>query len=305
VARRAERAARPTVLIAAAGLVTALLAGCTAGLASESPTASGQRVQQVLRAWSAFPAGASPRPLILAGPRVADPRSGFPTGAAKLAYLEGAFALPATLPSGPAAAAGFPLIASRAAAGVLRSAAAEGPPTAGRLTVTSVRLGTGPFATDRGVRQLPAWLFGFAGVPDPAAVLAVAPSRIFAPPAGPASSASPDMSARLGPDRRTLTIRLFGAASGTGPCTASYSVRQAASPAAVAVVVREHAHGGAVACSSVAYLRQVKVVLPAPLAGQVLVDAASGAAIPVIVAASAVAAPASAGPAAAASASAG
>jgi hypothetical protein len=164
---------------------------------------------------------------------------------------------------------------------------------------------TGLFATDRGARQLPAWLFGFAGVPDPAAVLAVAPSRIFAPPTGPASSASPDMSARLGPDRRTITIRLFGAAPGSGPCTASYSVRQAASPAAVAVVVREHAHGGAVACSSVAYLRQVKVVLAAPLAGQVLVDAASGAAIPVIVAASAVAAPASAGPAAAASASAG
>src|SRR5215469_7573415 len=129
VARRADRAARPTVLIAAAGLATALLAGCTAGLASESPArpaVSGQRVQQVLRAWSAFPAGASPRPLILAGPRVADPRSGFPTGAAKLAYLEGAFDLPATLPSGPVAAAGFPLITSRAAARALRSVAAKG-----------------------------------------------------------------------------------------------------------------------------------------------------------------------------------
>ena len=295
VPRRADRAARPVVLIAAAGLATALLAGCTAGLASEPPAPSVQRMQRVLRAWSAFPASASPRPLILAGPRVADPRSGFPTGAAKLAYLEGAFELPATLPPGPAAA-GFPLITSRAAAGVLRSAAAKGPPTAGRLTVTSVRLGTGVFATDRGFRQLPAWLFGFAGVTDPAAVLAVAPSRIFAPPAGAAGSASPDMSARLGPDRRTLTIRLFGAAPGTGPCTASYSVRQAGSPAAVAVAVHEHAHGaGAVACASVGYLRQVKVVLPAPLGGRVLVDAASGAAIPVIAATPAAAAPTSAG----------
>ena len=305
VARRADRAAAPAVLIAAAGLAAALLAGCTAGLASEPPAPPGQRVQQVLRAWSAFPASASPRPLILAGPPVADPRSGFPTSAAKLAYFEGAFDLPETLPSGPAAAAGFPLITSRAAAGVLRSAAAKGPPTAGRLTVTSVRLGTGLFATDRGVRQLPAWLFGFAGVPDPAAALAVAPSRIFAPPVGPASSASLDMSARLGPDRRTLTIRLFGLAPGTGPCTASYSVRQAASPAAVAVVVHEHAHGGMVACASVAYLRQVKLVLLAPLGGRVLVDAASGAAIPVIVAGPASAGSGAAAPASAAPASAG
>jgi hypothetical protein len=299
VARRADHAARPAAMIAAAGLATALLAGCTAGLASAPPGPSGQRVQQVLRAWSAFPASASPRPLILAGPRITDPRSGFPTGAAKLAYLEGAFDLLATLPPGPAAAAGFPLISSRAAAGVLRSAAAKRPPTASRLTVTSVRLGTGLFATDRGSRELPAWLFGFAGVPDPAAVLAVAPSRIFAPPAGRASSASPEVSARLGPDQRTLTIRLVGAAPGTGPCTASYSVRQAASPAAVAVAVHEHAHGGA-ACFSMGYLRQVKLVLPAPLGGRVLVDAASGAAIPVTVAA-----PAAAGPAATAPASAG
>jgi hypothetical protein len=79
-------------------------------------------------------------------------------------------------------------------------------------------------------------------------------------------------------------VRLAGAAPGTGPCTASYTIRQAASPAAVAVMVHEHAHGGAVACSSVGYLRQVRLVLPAPLGGRVLVDAATGAAIPVTVA---------------------
>lgn len=49
----------------------------------------------------------------------------------------------------------------------------------------------------------------------------------------------------------------------------------------------------------------VKVVLSDPLGGRVLVDAASGAAIPVIVAAPTSAAPASAGPSAAAPASAG
>jgi hypothetical protein len=45
------------------------------------------------------------------------------------------------------------------------------------------------------------------------------------------------MAAGLGPDGRTLTVRLVGAAPRTGPCTASYSVRQTGSRAAVAVAV--------------------------------------------------------------------
>jgi hypothetical protein len=58
-------------MIAVAGLATALLAGCAAGLAGEPPAPAGQRVQQVLRAWSAFPATASPRPLVHGGGTVA------------------------------------------------------------------------------------------------------------------------------------------------------------------------------------------------------------------------------------------
>jgi hypothetical protein len=133
-------------------------------------------LRQVLRTWSAFPASGTPRPLVMTGPPVADPASGFPSGDAKLAYLEGAFNLPATLPSGPAVAAGFPLITARQATQVLRSVAAKGPPVTSRLTVTGVRLGTALFDTDRGPRQLPAWLFGLAGVRDPAGVLARARS---------------------------------------------------------------------------------------------------------------------------------
>ena len=70
---------------------------------------------------------------------------------------------------------------------MLRSAAAKGPPVATRLTVTGAHLGTAVFDTDRGPRQLPAWLFGLAGVHDPAAVLAVAASRIFVPHGRPAN----------------------------------------------------------------------------------------------------------------------
>ena len=41
--------------------------------------------------------------------------------------------------------------------------------------------GYGLFLTDRGMRQLPAWLFGLAGIHGRSAVLAVAPAQIYAP----------------------------------------------------------------------------------------------------------------------------
>lgn len=82
--------------------------------------------------------------------------------------------------------------------------------------------------------------------------------------------------------RRTLTVQFFGAPSGTGPCTASYTATQAASRVAVAVAVKEHAHGGSAACAAVGYMRQVTMALAAPLRGRVLVDAASGVAVTVL-----------------------
>jgi hypothetical protein len=262
-------------------VVAALLAGCASGTAGVPGPGAGP-MRQALRDWSAFPASATPRPLVLTGPPVADPASGFPSGDAKLAYLEGALNLPAALPSGPATAAGFPLITAREATRVLRSAAAKGPPVTSRLTVTGVRLGTAVFNTDRGARQLPAWLFGLAGVRDPAGVLAVANSRIFVPRVRPANGNPFVAAARLGRDGRTLTVQFVGAPSGTGPCSASYSATQVASRAAVAVAVKEHAHGGTVACAAVGYPRRVTVALAAPLGGRVLVDAASGVAVAVL-----------------------
>jgi hypothetical protein len=268
-------------MLAVGLLAVAVLAGCASSAAS-APGSGAGRMGQALRDWSAFPANATPRPLVLTAPPVADPASGFPSGNAKLAYLEGAINMPAALPSGPAAAAGFPLITAREATRVLRSVAAKGPPVTSRLTVTGVRLGTAAFSTDRGTRQLPAWLFGLAGVRDPVGVLAVAPSRIFAPRAGPASGNPFVASARLGRDGRTLTVRFTGAPSGTGPCSASYSATQAASGTAVAVAVKEHERDPTAVCASVGYPRQVAVVLPAPLGGRVLVDAASGVAVAVL-----------------------
>jgi hypothetical protein len=144
-------------------LALPLVAGCGAGRESGARLA-GSELPAALRAWSGFPAAASPRPLVLAGPDVADPPAGFPSGAAKLAYLEGTVRFPARLRHGPAAARGFRLISARQAVAVLRHGAAAGPPAGTSLRVTSVRLATAVFATDRGMRRLPAWLFGFAGI---------------------------------------------------------------------------------------------------------------------------------------------
>ena len=178
---------------------------------------------------------------MLVGQRVADPLHGFPNCAAKLAYLERAVDIPAALPPGSAVADGSPLISAREALRVFKSTAGKGPPAAVRLTVTTVRVGTGVFQTDRGPRRLPAWLFRFGGVQDPAAVLAVAPARIFSPAGPPVSKPSFVSAARLSPDGRTLTVEFTGAPSGTGPCTADYHLQVAESRTAVAVAVSEHA----------------------------------------------------------------
>lgn len=155
-----------------------------------------------------------------------------------------------------------------------------------RLTVATVRLGTGVFQTDRGFRRLPAWLFRFRDVQDAAAVLAVAPASIFTPPARPADRSPAVRDARQGPGRRSLNVEFIGAPAGTAPCTADYTLELAESRTAVAVAVREHFHGGNVACPAVGYPRHVRAVLSAPLGARVLVDAASGAAVAVTGAAS-------------------
>jgi hypothetical protein len=160
------------------------------------------------------------------------------------------------------------------------SGAAPGPPSAARLKITGVRLGTRAFDTDRGAQRLPAWLFRFAGVHSPAAVLAVSPAGLYAPPGDLPRTPPVVDGAMLGADGRTLVVHFTGLAPGTGPCTAGYSLRFAQSRTAVAVSVVEHDHSGSGSCSAVGYGRQATAVLPASLAARVLVDAASGTAIP-------------------------
>jgi len=276
-----RRAGRGAAVPVTAAVLAVVLASCTSpGAGGSRP--GGQELRRALAAWSRFPVSASPRPLVLAGPDVTSPPAGFPSSAAKLAYEDGAITFPAVMPHGPVSASGFRVITAGQAAALFRPGAVTGPQARTRLRVTTVRLGTAMFVTDRGQRRLPAWLFSFAAIHGPAAVLAVAPTQIFPPPA-PADVPLPLVDwafSRAG--GRALTVRFTGAAAGHGPCTASYSVQAAESATAVAVAVIEHPHaGGSVACSAVGYSRQVTTRLAEPLGARVVVDVVSRAAVPV------------------------
>ncbi len=227
-----------------------------------------------LRAWASFPVRSSPRPLVLPQGSVVDPAGGFRTGADKLAFQAGAFVAPAHLPAGPSERGGFPLISAAAGFGALRATGAGRSAT--ELTVSGVTLGSATFLTDRGRRQLPAWLFSFVDVENPAAVLAVARSGQFWP-----RSVSHErytvLAAHVDRGDRKLTVTFPGAPAGTGPCTADYAGSAIESAEAVSVAVHTTRSGTSndpsVVCSLVGYPRRVTVALKVPLGARVVVDA--------------------------------
>jgi hypothetical protein len=239
-------------------------------------------MRAALDAWASFPINAPVRPLVLTADPVSAPASGFRTVDAKEAFLSGLFVAPDAVPSRPQQAEGFPVMSAAQALEVMRG---EGTPAGGAprpptpLVIASIRFGTASFATDLGTQLLPAWLFSFQGVENPATVLAVAPSSIF--PAPPESLHRQSVGARLAADGRTATITFVGTAMGDGPCTADYAVDQLASQTAVAVRVRETRRrgGSGVICHSVGYMRQERIVLDSRLGNRVLVDATTKGAV--------------------------
>jgi hypothetical protein len=249
----------------------------------QPPSQSTQQLRRALRLWSGFPVNASPRPLILLGNQVDVPSGGFPDDSTKIAFGDGDINTPETFPSGPERAGGFPLISAKQAFGLFKSTAGKGPPATVELNVTSVRLGTAVFETDRGYRQLPAWLFALGGVENPAAVLAVAQAAIYAPPDLPANGPSSTLGARLSSDGRTLTVTFGGAPWGTGPCDLEYSLVTAVSKTGVALELNAHqAHKDPNAnCGEPATASHIATTLSAPLGNRVVIDADNGASVPV------------------------
>ena len=279
---------RLSLLVAGLGSVAAVCTGCGGGAA---PPSSAGRITPVVRsalaAWSRFPVHASSRPLVLIeDDDVNAPALGFRDVADKLAYQNGAVTAPSVFPPGPASAGGYRLIGPVAAFGLLVEHKTQGPSSPSSLTVTTVTLGSGEFDTDRGSRRLPAWLFRFDGVQNPAEVLAVSPSEIFAAPTPRHATETSVGAATLGPDGRTLTVTFAGAPTGHGPCTASYTMSVGSSVTAVAVEVHAHPHASHVACLAEARADHLSAELAGPLGNRVVVDAPSLNAVPVTPAAS-------------------
>src|SRR4051794_21048541 len=173
-------------------LVAALWVLCGSGVAGAGRSAKRDpALRAAVNAWASFPVDAHPRELVLTGDQVVP--GGFPSNDTKEAFLSGLFVPPPTLPTGPADAGGFPVMTSEAAFEAMQSEGAPGPGNPAPLFVSDVSFGTGSFDTDRGVQVLPAWLFTFDGVTNPAAVLAVATSSRFSVPA--TSSLQPGLGA--------------------------------------------------------------------------------------------------------------
>jgi hypothetical protein len=244
--------------------------------------------RKALTYWASFPVDAGPRPVVLAdGQAVLAPATGFPAaGDAKASFVDGRFAFPARLPSGPARVGGLPVISAREAVALLRAetgTGGRGVPVPPLLAVTGIRLGTASFFTDRGNRSLPAWLFSFRGVKDPAPVLAVARSARFVPKLPVRSGYDPSLgNATLGGDGKTISMGFLGAPGGTPQCDQKYVLRVVESRAAVAlriglVPADDRAEEGGskppTACEDATYHRSATVTLSAPLGARVLISA--------------------------------
>jgi hypothetical protein len=204
------------------------------------------------------------------------PELGFADDNSKIAFENGKITPPNGRPVTPNSLMGFKIIGAPAAFRILTTPTGNILGTSPPLETTGVQLGSGLFLTDRGWQVLPAWLFSFSGVQNPAKVLAVGPSEIYSVPVARDDVPPTQLSVTQSDGGRPIVANIIGAPAGTGPWTASYTLSIKESKQAVAVVVVSHSHAcGKVARSLVGYPRHTAAELKAPLGARVVVDAKS------------------------------
>lgn len=273
------------VAIAAAGTAIAATRGDGSHASRRSlAQVHDQAASKALALWSAFPATARPRPVVvLPGFGIVSlPGSSSEDDAIYQARLT--FSAPPA--ADVAAARKRGLVPAAQAIHVLRKLRHAPHPT-GTLRV-QVHLGQASFFTDRGRRRLSAWRFSFEHLAQPASVLAVTPynspaTRKLDPDPG-ALASSDSSQAVISGHGRTLRIFFIGGPAGHGPCDDSYSGRVFESPHAVTYIITEPPRSGpprVVICPAYGVTRSVVVHLRQPLAGRVLVASVDGGVIPV------------------------
>jgi hypothetical protein len=231
-----------------------------------------------LSLWRAFRVYEHPRPVVPLGEGlVLDPLGGFRTGAQKIAYLEGRFALDTALPAG-----------SEVAYQRLRASGVDEHENVPALRVTVVKPGSGVFVTDRGPRRLPVWQFAFKDVANPASVLALVPPQVFVQPplhrfGEPGPGNSIEDSATVSASGKTITLSFTGGPAGNQPCDYSYRASAVSDRRAVAFTITTFAVPvpPGEACTASGLVRTAVLHLSRPLGARVLVSATDGGAVPV------------------------
>jgi hypothetical protein len=193
--------------------------GSSSPVPTPSASANGPLLGEAAQ-WAEFPVKATPRPVVLIGQAILDPRTGFRDGDSKEAYIEGRFTLATTLPDAPATRDGYQLSSAADAVQQIETPSGKGPGTPLTLQITDVRLVEQTFDTDRGKQALPAWQLRIAGVDYPAYVLAVAAAEQFDPVAGQGDGG---LSITVGADARELTVPFIARHTSTGPCDAGFT----------------------------------------------------------------------------------
>jgi hypothetical protein len=229
------------------------------------PRLKAQREQArwAVRRWSEFPAGMTPRPIVLAGPEIVVTK-GFRTGQAQDGLREGWIEWEAEVPA-----------AVRAA--LLRSATEQQDGYASEpLKVTHAGAGEYQFGTDRGPRTFPAWWLHGPGLAGPIWVLDPSVER-WEPAegaAGPAPPAPTQMHpllppVQLGQDGSSIAFSWIG----SPPHVETYPCAEAIETGgAVSVVAVRQDEGFRGWTAAVGYPHRVTARLRAPLGERVVVD---------------------------------
>ena len=217
------------------------------------------------------------------------PSGGFPSDAAKLAFINGDLVFTGSPPTGaPAGVVTWPdgstlkvpvLSEARAFSGLTGSRQCPGCATT-PLAVTAARPTTLDVRTSRGTASVPAWAFTLKGVPSPVIQAALAPGSYLTlyMYGSSAEKLAPLGTAFVGggpvtpsADGRTLTVGLGGS-----PCDTAWGGLVAEVGGVVVVGGWMHDPNPDHSCIAVLLQRLAAVRLAAPLGDRVVIDAATG-----------------------------
>ncbi|MEU8981047.1 hypothetical protein [Streptomyces sp. NPDC048309] len=292
---RSARSVKPFVVkpFVVLGLVAVAATACGAGttpgggkVRDSGRGADQGRARQVAAAWEGSEAARvwqeGYHPL---GDPVQLPEGAFHADADKRAYLTQNFELRGSLPDAPQKKArirwpggdslALPLTSARAAYEQLDRGGNAGP----ALTVTGGRLGDMTLLTSRGPAKVPAWHFTVEGYDTPLKRVAVAPSKLPAPPVKAVSRQTDELGPLAGPaavadDNRTVTLR-----AGHGSCDdgSAVDVLETGGSVVFSASIRGVSDGP---CTADLRIEKVTVKLDRPVGDRMLLDAFTGRPVP-------------------------